>query len=294
MKVTPMDRRSLLKGALIGTSALLLRPSMLLASDVSDVKAQLAALESRHGGRLGVAMLDTGSGKRAGYRDDERFLMCSTFKMLLAAAMLARVDRGQEQLDRRLVFGKEALLEYAPISRKHVGPPGMTIAELCQAAVALSDNTAANVLLAHLGGPSAVTAYARQLGDDITRLDHAEPELNRASADGVSDTTTPHAMLADLHKLTRGNVLSDASHKQLIEWLCETTTGKNLLRAGVPADWRIGEKTGSGSTQRNDIAIMWPPNRQPLLITAFYINDQADDDQRAAVLAAVGRIFAAT
>jgi beta-lactamase class A len=287
-----MDRRTLLKGTLIGTSAMLLRPSMLLATDANGTKAKLAALENQHGGRLGVAMLDTGSGTRVGYRDDERFLMCSTFKMLLAAAVLARVDRGQEHLDQRLTFGKDALLEYAPITSKHVGPPGMTLAELCQAAVAVSDNTAANVLMAHLGGPSVVTAYARQLGDAITRLDHIEPELNRPSADAASDTTTPNAMLANLQKLTLGDVLSDASRKQLIEWLCQTSTGKHLLRAGVPSDWRVGEKTGSGSSQRNDVAIMWPPNRQALLITAYYTNAQMDDDQRASVLAAVGRIVA--
>jgi beta-lactamase class A len=287
-----VDRRTLLKSTLIGTSAMLLRPSVLLAAEARGAKAKLAALENQHGGRLGVAMLDTGSGTRVGYRDDERFLMCSTFKLLLAAAVLARVDRGQEHLDQRLTFGKDALLEYAPITSKHVGPPGMTLAELCQAAVAVSDNTAANVLMAHLGGPSVVTAYARQLGDAITRLDHIEPELNRPSADAASDTTTPNAMLANLQKLTLGHVLSDASRKQLIEWLCQTSTGKHLLRAGVPSDWRVGEKTGSGSSQRNDVAIMWPPNRQALLITAYYTNAQMDDDQRASVLAAVGRIGA--
>jgi beta-lactamase class A len=288
-----VDRRTLLRAAVIGASALSLRLPFALAAATEDAKAQLAAVERQHGGRLGVAMLDIGSGKRIGYRADERFLMCSTFKMLLAAAVLARVDRGQEQLGRRLVFSKDAVLEYAPVTSQHVGPPGMTIAQLCQAAIALSDNTAANVLLAHLGGPAIVTAFARQLGNPLTRLDRIEPELNRPSADGLSDTTTPDAMLGDLQKLTLGSVLSEVSRKQLIAWLCETTTGKTLLRAGVPADWRIGEKTGSGVTQRNDVAIMWPPQRQPLLVTAYYENMQASDEQRAAVLAEVGRIIAA-
>jgi beta-lactamase class A len=210
----------------------------------------------------------------------------------LAAVVLARVDQGKEKLDQRLVFGKDVLLEYAPVTSKHVGPPGMTMAELCQAAVALSDNTAANVLLAHLGGPSVVTDYARQLGDTITRLDRIEPELNRPSANGLLDTTTPAAMIGTMQVLTLGQALSDASRKQLIEWLCETSTGKNLLRAGVPGDWRIGEKTGSGVTQRNDVAIMWPPQRKPLLVAAYYENTSADDDARAAVLAAVGRVVA--
>lgn len=287
-----MNRRNLLKGALLGASVLALHPSFALAGTTQDAIASWAEIERRHGGRLGIAMLDTGSGKRAGHRADERFLLCSTFKLLLAAAVLARVDRGQEQLDRRLVFGKDALLEYAPVTRLHVGAPGMSIAELCQAAITVSDNTAANVLLAHLGGPSVVTAYARQLGDTVTRLDRIEPELNRPTAEGLSDTTTPAAMLGDVQKLTLGTALSDASRKQLLDWLYQTSTGKMLLRAGVPSDWRIGEKTGSGVTQRNDVAIMWPPHRKPLLVAAYYENAQASDDQRAAVLAEAGRVMA--
>jgi beta-lactamase class A len=134
IKGISVNRRNLLKGALIGASALALRPSFALAAAADDAKAQLAAIERKHGGRLGVAMLDTGSGERVDHRADERFLLCSTFKMLLAAAVLARVDHGQEKLDRRLLFAKEALLEHAPVTKLHVGPPGMTLAELCQAA----------------------------------------------------------------------------------------------------------------------------------------------------------------
>lgn len=285
-----MDRRTLLKGAVIGASAFALRPAF--SQTANDAKAQFAALEHRHGGRLGIAVLDTGTGQHVSHRADERFLMCSTFKLLLAAAVLARVDRGQEQLDHRVVFGKDVLLEYAPVTSQHVGAPGMTLAELCQAAVTVSDNTAANVLLAHLGGPAVVTSFARQLGDPLTRLDRTEPELNVPTADGLSDTTTPNAMLANLQKLTLGDALSDASRQQLIDWLCQTSTGKTLLRVGVPKDWRIGEKTGSGVTQRNDVAIMWPPNRKPLLIAAYYANPPASDEQRAAVLAEAGRIVA--
>jgi beta-lactamase class A len=292
-KGDPVDRRNLLKAALAGAAVMALNPRMLRAADAGDAKAKLAALEHQHGGRLGVAILDTGNGQRVGYREHERFLLCSTFKMLLAAAVLARVDQGHEQLDRRLVFGKDAVLEYAPVTSKHVGAPGMRIGELCQAAIALSDNTAANVLLAHLGGPAAVTDYVRQLGDPVTRLDRTEPELNRPSADGLLDTTTPDAMLGDLQTLTLGTALADASRKQLIEWLCETTTGMHLLRAGVPGDWRVGEKTGSGDTQRNDVAIMWPPQRKPVLVAAYYENKGASDDQRAVVLAEVGRVVAA-
>lgn len=286
-----MDRRSVLKGITVGAVALGLRPSLSLA-ETKDSHAPWAALERQYGGRLGVAILDTGNGQRVGHRADERFLMCSTFKMLLAAAVLWRVDHGKEALDRRLVFGKEALLDYAPAASQHVGPPGMTLAQLCEAVVSLSDNTAANVLLAHLGGPSVVTDFARQLGDSITRLDHIEPELNRPSPDHVSDTTTPNAMLANLQELMLGEVLSEPSRKRLTTWMLGTVTGKNLLRAGLPADWRVGDKTGRYDIQTNDVAIIWPPGRKPLLVAVYYENPARDTDARATVLSAAGRIVA--
>lgn len=287
-----MDRRDWLKGMAVGVVALSMRPSLLLAG-TQDINAPLAALERQHGGRLGVAILDTGNGRRAGYRADERFLLCSTFKMLLAAAVLIRVDHGTERLDTRLVVNQDDLLEYAPVTSQHVGQPGMSIAELCNAAITLSDNTAANVLMKHLGGPHVVTDLARQLGDTLTRLDRIEPELNRKTPDGLSDTTTPDAMIANTQKLLLGNTLSETSRKQLTDWMLGTVTGKKLIRVGVPSDWRIGEKTGTNTFQNNDVAILWPPGRKPLLVAVYYENAAMDTDGRSAVLAAVGRVVAA-
>lgn len=284
-----MNRREMLKGAAFGAIALAVSPRT-LAMQARGVAARLAALEHQHGGRLGVAILDTGSGARVAWRGDERFLMCSTFKFLLAAAVLKRVEDGQEKLDRRIVFGKDALLEYAPVARLHLGPPGMTVAQLCEAAVTLSDNTAANLLVAGIGGPSGITHYARSLGDTLTRLDHIEPFLNRPN--GEDDTTTPWAMLGDMQKLLLGDALSRGSRAQLLKWLAANKTGADSLRAGLPADWREGDKTGSGHTANNDIAILWPPQRKPLLVTAYYDNTNADAVARKAVLADVGRIVA--
>ncbi len=285
-----MDRRNLLKGVLLGASTLALRPTWALADGAA---ARLAALERRHGGRLGVAVLDTGSGRHLAHRGDERFLMCSTFKLLAVAAVLARVDRGKEQLDRRIVFGQEAVLSYAPVTRLHVGAPGMSVAELCQAAITLSDNTAANLLLTSLDGPAAITTFARGLGDPITRLDRTEPELNLASPGDVRDTTTPAAMLATMQRLLLGRALSESSRGQLLVWLRACTTGADRLRAGVPAGWTVGDKTGSGSQgQTNDVAILWPAQRKPLLVTAYYADSPADAAGRNAVLAEVGRIAA--
>lgn len=289
-----MNRRALLKGAALGAAALTLGSRTSLAS-ANDLEARLAALERRRGGRLGVSILDTGNGQRLAYRAGERFLMCSTFKWLAAAAVLARVDRGQERLDRRVVFGKDVVLSYAPVTSQHTGGQGMTVAELCQAAITVSDNTAANLLLTSLGGPSSVTSFVRSLGDPTTRLDRTEPELNVGAPGDLRDTTTPDAMLGDLRKLLVGDVLSEGSRKQLETWLRATSTGNDTLRAGMPQGWAVGDKTGSGSHgERNDVAIVWPPQRKPLLIAAYYVNPSIDDAGRNSVLADVGRIAAGT
>ena len=255
--------------------------------------AQLKALERAHGGRLGVAILDAASGRRINHRGEERFAMCSTFKFLAAGLVLARVDRGEEQLDRRIVFSKRNLVHYSPITETHVGAPGMTMAELCHASVTLSDNTAGNLLLSSFGGPAGLTAFARTLGDGITRLDRIEPDLNSAIPGDPRDTTAPASMLSDMRALLLGDALSPASRMQLGDWLVATSTGDKRLRAGMPAGWRVGDKTGtSGNGMSNDIAIAWPPGRKPLLVTAYYDAPQATDDVRNAVLGEVGRIVA--
>ena len=217
--------------------------------------------------------------------------MCSTFKLLVVAAVLARVDQGREQLDRRIVFSKNVLLDYAPVTRRHVGAPGLSVAQLCKAAVTLSDNTAANLLLVELGGPAAVTSFARSMGDRVTRLDRTEPELNVGFPGDLRDTTTPGAMLGSMRRLLLGDELSVASRHQLDEWLSETRTGEARIRAGIPAGWRVGDKTGTGPRgEANDVAILRPPRRKPILVTAYYAAPHATPEVRDAVLAQVGRI----
>ena len=288
-----MNRRDLLKGSLMGAFALTFRPGFAWAVSVDDATAQFTELERRYGGSLGVSILDTQTGHRLQHRAGERFLMCSTFKWLAAAAVLARVDLGTERLDRHVVFGRDMLLDYAPVASKHVGVPGMSVAELCAAAVTMSDNTAANLLLASLGGPTAVTAFARSLGDGTTRLDRTEPELNAGSPGDIRDTTTPDAMLADLHRVLLGDRLSAGSRDLLLQWLRGCATGLDAIRAGLPANWTAGDKTGSGSHgETNDVAIIWPPHRKPLLVAAYYAGSHAELAGRKAVLAAVGRIAA--
>ena len=288
-------RRSVLAASLfVAASAAPLGRVYAQAEPRPGPSEQLAALERRYGGRLGVAILDSRSGRRINHRGEERFPMCSTFKWLAAAHVLSRVDRGEERLDRRVVFGKDELVAYSPVTEKHVGKPGMTLAELCHAAITLSDNTAGNLLLASFGGPAGLTAFARSLGDTRTRLDRIEPELNQAIPGDPRDTTTPAMMLADMRALLLGEALSTASRTQLAEWLVATRTGDERLRAGFPPGWRVGDKTGtSGNGIANDVAIAWPPGRDPLLVAAYYDGRDATSEQRNAVLAEVGRIVAA-
>jgi beta-lactamase class A len=255
--------------------------------------ATLAAVERRYGGRLGVSVLDTGSGRSLGHRADERFALCSTFKLLAVACVLERVDSGRERLDRPIaVPPKERLVAYSPATSQHAGG-AMPLAAICEAAMTLSDNTAANLILDSIGGPPAVTAYARALGDTVTRLDRDEPTLNDVKPGDPRDTTSPAAMAANLRRIVLGDVLSEASRSQLVAWLVANKTGGDRLRAGLPKSWRVGDKTGSGSGGiGNDIAVAWPPGRAPLIIAAYYAGG-ASNAPRDAVLAQVGRIAAA-
>jgi beta-lactamase class A len=257
------------------------------------MQPRMAAIEKASGGRLGVAVLDTGSAARFGYRADERFPMCSTFKMLAVGAVLRRVDAGKESLHRVVRYTRGDVLEYAPVTRLHVAT-GMTVSALCEAAITLSDNTAANLLLKIIGGPPGVTAFARSLGDSVTRLDRNEPTLNTAIPGDLRDTSTPKSMLSDLRKLALGDMLAGASRERLVAWLMACETGKDKLRTGLPAGWKVGDKTGSGQRgTTNDLAIVWPERRAPLLVAVYLTGATVDRKRQAAAIAAVGRAVAA-
>ena len=294
-----IDRRLFLSA--LATTPVLVGPGFGRATTTvrmtSAISRTMAALEVRSGGRLGVAVLDSATGAVFGHRADERFAMCSTFKALVAGLILARVDHGQERLNRRIVYDKGVLITHSPVTEQHVGD-GMTVGALCEATVTQSDNAAANLLLDTFGGPAAVTAFARTLGDKVTRLDRREPELNVVKPGEVHDTTSPNAMLGSLRALTLGSALSSASRQQLVAWLVGNQTGDKRLRAGLPSGWKVGDKTGSwgdgkiGNT--NDIAVTWPPpvdgiGRLPILITAYLADAKVDDVQRNAVIAEVAR-----
>ena len=259
----------------------------------TDAANQIAAVESRLGGQMGVAVWDTGSGKRLVYRPEERFPMCSTFKFLAAAAVLKRVDEKQEQLDRFVSYGAKDILEYAPVAKAHLKEGGMTLGALCAAAIEQSDNTAANLLLDAIGGPAGVTNFARSLGDQVTRLDRKEPELNSAIPGDERDTTTPGSMLADMTRIFTGDVLSQSSRSKLEGWLQGNKTGAAMIRAGVPTNWIVGDKTGRGANgATNDIAIMRPPGRAPVLLAIYSVESTATANDRAAAIAEAAKIVA--
>lgn len=261
---------------------------------LAGLSDELERIEAESGGRLGVAVRYIGARCFVGHRSDERFPMCSTFKLLAAAAVLKRVEKGEETLDRRVKIAASDIVVNSAVTKDRVGGEGMTMAELCQAAMTFSDNTAGNLILAGLGGPQALTAYARSLGDAVTRLDRIEPDLNEALADDVRDTTSPTAMLKNIEALVLGNALAEQSRQQLTGWLLGNKTGDTRLRAGLPAEWRVGDKTGSGEHgTTNDVGVAWPPGSAPLLVAIYLTGTMANGDQRNRTIASVGRAIAA-
>ncbi len=250
---------------------------------------QVEALEKASGGRIGVYALDTGTGKFAGHREDQRFPMCSTFKFLLTAAVLKRLDDGKESLDRTLPIPNKPLIGHSPLTEPHAGAT-MSVSALCNAILNQSDNTAANVLLDAIGGPPAITAFARSMGDDLTRLDRNEPDLNSSIDGDLRDTTTPIAMAKDLQRILLGNALKPTSRRQITEWMENSLTGLERLRKDIPEGWRAADKTGSnGEHTTNDIAVLWPIHHAPVIVTCYITQCPGPETKRATMIAEVGR-----
>ncbi|WP_435872135.1 class A beta-lactamase [Microbispora rosea] len=227
-------------------------------------RSQFAALERKHGARLGVYVLETGTGASLAYRADERFAFCSTFKALAAAAVLHQ--NPVSHLGKRVTYTGADVNSISPITKDHIAT-GMTIRQLCDAAIRYSDGTAGNLLMRDIGGPARLTAYLRRLGDTVSRMDNYEPELNRDRPRDPRDTTTPRAIAADYQKLVLGEALSAGKRALLKDWLVRNTTGAKRVRAGLPKGWTVADKTGTGDYGRaNDIAIVWPPHAAPLVM----------------------------
>ena len=278
-----LDRRMLLASGLAAAAA---GPAL-----GAEAPPALSAYERASGGRIGVYAENLASGAKLAWRADERFVMCSTFKASLAALALSRVDAGHERLERRVAFGPADLQAYAPAARRNLARGWMTVGGLCEAAVELSDNTCANLLLAQLGGPQGLTAFWRRTGDAVSRLDHNEPQLNRSPPGDPHDTTTPAAMARTLRRLALGEVLKPASRERLVGWMVDCKTGDNRLRGGLPSGWKIADKTGNnGKDASGDIAVAWPKAGGPVLICAYTQGGSPTPPQLQAVFAEIGRM----
>lgn len=246
-------------------------------------------LEARLGARIG-AVVRSSHAMHWAYRADERFPMCSTFKLLASGSLLAQVDAGREQLDRIIRFEIADVVDYSPITKSQAGGDGMTLAQLCEAALTHSDNTAGNLILEQIGGPGGVTEFARSLGDTMTRLDRWETELNEATPGDPRDTTTPAAMAHCVDVMLFGGALSASSQQQLTDWLVANKTGDAKLRASMSGSWRIGDKTGGGDHgTMNDVAVIWPPQQHPLIVSIYMTETVASFDDRNAAFAELGR-----
>lgn len=250
-------------------------------------------LERKFDARLGVYAVDTGTGREVAYNDGARFAHASTFKALAAGAVLRKYSLSG--LDRVVTYSKDDLVDYSPVTEKHVGT-GMTLRELCDAAVRYSDNTAGNLLFDALGGPKGLDAVLEGMGDDVTRMERREPELNLWAPDETRDTSTPRALAKDLRAFVLGDVLGKGERAQLEQWLRTNTTGGELIRAGVPKGWSVGDKTGAGQGYgtRNDIAVVWRPDAAPVVMAIMSNRTKKDAEYDNKLIAEAASVVSGT
>lgn len=271
-----LTRRRLLTGALAGVGVAIAgcgapgrpSPSPPPPGARAGATADLGALEQGFGGRIGVHALDTAGGATVGRRADERFLLCSTCKVFTVAAVLRLRAARPGLLDQRIHYDRTRVVTYSPVTSTHVAD-GMTVTQLCEAALTRSDNTAENLLLDLVGGPEGVTGTLRGLGDTVTHLDRTEPDLNRTSPGDPRDTSTPAQVAHNLDNLLLGTWLAADARAMLTGWMRANQTGGGQIRAAAPG-WPVADKTGSGyQGETNDIAVLWPPNRAPLVVAVY-------------------------
>lgn len=258
-----------------------------------DLILTITQVEEQLNARVGVAVKIVGTDTGWQYHADDLFPMSSTFKTLACAALLHRVDAGAENLSRIIEIREEDLVSYSPITETRVGAAGMSLEQLCEATITVSDNTAGNLVLGAIGGPEGLTQFMRSVGDRVTRLDRIEPDLNEGVPGDPRDTTTPNAMANAMEALVLGDVLSAASRALLETWLRADSVADALFRAGIPATWEIGDKTGAGGYgSRSIAAIMWPPSGSPVIATVYITETDASFDARNEAIARIGAAIA--
>lgn len=292
----PITRRSCLTLCVSVAAAQWLAPQKGLGADGPNAAAVAAEemfrkLEQESGGRLGVAASAGEAGQSLSWRGDERFAFCSTFKVVLAGAILKQTEKNQSLLGQTVVLSKDQIVTWSPVTEKLVGKP-VAVKELCRAALQHSDNSAANALIRVLGGLDEVTDFARSLGDSKFRLDRWETELNTAVPGDERDTTTPDAMAATLRKLVLGEALDAPGRRLLKEWMLGNTTGAARIRAGVPAGWPVADKTGTGDYgTSNDIGVVFRPAPQsPLVVAIYYTHTHPDAPMNNTIVAEAAKV----
>ncbi|ESQ83910.1 hypothetical protein AEAC466_11315 [Asticcacaulis sp. AC466] len=295
-----LSRRGMVAGGVALAGVALAVPLAGCSEKVQKVMGfaqRMLEIQKRHGGRVGVSALtgaataNTEANGSLSISASERFAMASTFKWVLAAAILQQVDLGKLKLAQEITYGKKDLLDYAPVTTAQVAKGRMTIGDLCSAAVSLSDNTAANLLLPLIGGPAGLTAFVRAIGDETTRFDRTEPSLNSNIDGDPQDTTTPEAMSTLLRKVYSGDVLKPDSLNRLKEWMIATTTGKGRISAGVPAGATVAHKTGSGANGAvNDVGVVWLPGKAPVCLSIYTSGGNLDDAGRDKIIADVTKL----
>lgn len=262
------------------------------ADQKDDFTQAMAALEQVSGGRLGAALLNTASGRVLSYRGDERFPFASTFKLVLTGALLKKSEDNPQLLNKIIRYTQSDLVEWSPRTEKYI-EQGMSLGALAAAAIQYSDNTAANLLLHELGGPTGLTAFARSIGDNVFSLDRMEPELNSGLPGDTRDTTSPLAMAHTVQILAFGKILQQQSQQQLIAWMEGNTTGAAAIRAGLPKEWRVGDKTGAGAYgTTNNVAIIWPSHGQAYILALYFTQPEQQAPSRKDVLAKAAQIAA--
>jgi beta-lactamase class A len=280
------------RAVVLGIPSLAAVPALARARVAAAPVAAIADYERKTGGRVGLYAQNLVSGSKLEWRADERFVMCSTFKASLASLVLSRVDRSRDRLDDPIRFGPADFVGdwWAPVAKANLAKGVMTVREMCAAAVEYSDNTCANLLLARVGGPRAMTDFWRATGDRVTQLDHNEPALNRSRPGDPRDTTSPRAMAATLRRLVLGNTLSPTSRTLLTRWMLDCKTGDNRLRAGVPKGWQVADKTGNnGDDAAGDIAVLWPRQGVPVIVAVYTQGGSPTPPQLERLFAEIGR-----
>lgn len=279
--------------AALSVCLLLVSASVMAQQD--RITAELERIEQELDARIGFAAHNLATGQRWEVNADQRFAMSSTFKTLACGALLEQVDEGQLALDTEVSFEASELVTYSPVTEQYAGDQPMTLFELCDATMTTSDNTAANLVLQALGGPEAITAFARSMDDRTTRLDRYETELNEATPGDKRDTTTPNAMLATLKTLVLGDVLTPESRQQLQDWMKGNAVADGLFRAAMPFDWDIADRTGAGGYgSRSITAIIWPPEQAPTAVVFYITETEASFEARNAAIASLGEVIQQT